>query len=337
MHIDIHQFLRLRHDLAVADVRSEGEYIHGHIAGAHNIPILNNDERHQVGIDYKTKGQQEAIKTGFRMVGPRLTQIIEDAQSLGDEFIVHCWRGGMRSSNFCQFLQMANKKTHQLVGGYSAYRHAVLDSFNQPLNLTVLGGCTGSGKTDVLRALAAQGEQIIDLEKLAHHKGSVFGGLMMKTQPTTEQFQNDLFEAMIKLDRSKRIWIEDESLGIGKVFLPEPFWRQMKKAQMIEIVVDKDERIKRLVKEYGHTDTDAFLEAMVRITRKLGGQHFNSAKERLLQGDMAATIEILLAYYDKAYRIGLDQKAARIRFKVSWNGEDVSVICNELLSSSTEN
>jgi len=331
MHIDIHQFLKLRHDLPVADVRSEGEYEDGHIPGSRNIPILNNEERHLVGIDYKNKGQQEAIKTGFKMVGPRLSQIIEDAQVFGNEFIVHCWRGGMRSANFCKFVQMANQKTHQVTGGYKAYRRAVLESFHQPLNLTILGGCTGSGKTDVLHALAAQGEQIIDLENLAHHKGSVFGGLMMPPQPTTEQFQNNLFEALLKLDRAKRIWIEDESLGIGKIFLPEFFWKQMKESPIIEIDVRKDERIKRLVRDYGQTDTNAFLDAMAKITRKLGGQHFNAAKEKLLEGDMASTIEIILTYYDKAYRIGLDNKASRVKFKASWNGEDVDAISRELI------
>ncbi|MEJ7643005.1 MAG: tRNA 2-selenouridine(34) synthase MnmH [Chryseolinea sp.] len=337
MHIDINQFLTLRHDLPVVDVRSEGEYEHGHVPGARNIPILNNEERHQVGIDYKEKGQQEAIKTGFKMVGPRLSQIIEEAQPLGTEFIVHCWRGGMRSANFCQFVQMANQKTHQVVGGYKAYRHIVLDSFEQPLNLTVLGGCTGSGKTDVLHALATKGEQIIDLESLAHHKGSVFGGLMMPPQPSTEQFQNDLFEALLKLDRSRRIWIEDESLRIGKICLPESFWRQMNKSPIIEIVVNKEERIKRLVREYGHTDSDAFLEAMTKITRKLGGQHFNTAKERMLQGDMASAIEILLGYYDKAYRIGLDNKASRVKFKASWDGENENPLCKELLYYKEQN
>jgi tRNA 2-selenouridine synthase len=331
MHIDIRQFLKLRDDLPVADVRSEGEYGNGHIPGSVNIPILNNDERHRVGIDYKNKGQQEAIKTGFKLVGPRLSEIIEDAQKLGSELLVHCWRGGMRSANFCQFVQMANQKTHQLHGGYKAYRHEVLESFRQPLNLTILGGCTGSGKTQVLHALEAKGEQIIDLEKLANHKGSVFGGLRMPPQPTTEQFQNNLFEALLKLDRTKRIWIEDESLGIGKIFLPESLWNQMNESPIVEIEVGKNERIKRLVVEYGQTDPQEFLDAMGKITRKLGGQHFNAAKEKLLQGDMAATIDILLTYYDKAYRMGLDKKGSRVKRKATWNGDDANVISEALI------
>jgi tRNA 2-selenouridine synthase len=179
--------------------------------------------------------------------------------------------------------------------------------------------------------LADHGEQIIDLELLASHKGSVFGGLMMNPQPTSEQFHNDLFEAIHKLDRSKRIWIEDESLGIGNVFLPEPFWSQMRVSPMIEIDVDKPKRIERLVQEYGAADRDAFLGAMSRITRKLGGQHFNAAKERLLADDMFATIDILLTYYDKAYRKGLDGKSDRIKRKICWNSGDARDIAKEML------
>ncbi|MEO5975954.1 MAG: tRNA 2-selenouridine(34) synthase MnmH [Chryseolinea sp.] len=331
MRLSISDFLQLRHDLPVVDVRSEGEHATGHIRGAHNIPILNNDERRQVGTDYKQKGQQEAIRTGFRLVGPRLTQIVDDARQLGNELIVHCWRGGMRSGNFCQFVEMARQKTHQLDGGYKAYRQLSLESFRQPLQLTIIGGYTGSGKSEVLRALGDHGEQIIDLEMLARHKGSVFGGLSMPPQPTSEQFHNDLFEAIIKLDRSKRIWIEDESLGIGQVFLPEPFWSQMRISPIVEIDVDKSTRVERLVKEYGSADRDAFLEAMLKITRKLGGQHFIAAKERLEADDMPATIDILLTYYDKAYRRGLDNKSDRVKNKFHWNGNNVNNIAEDLI------
>jgi tRNA 2-selenouridine synthase len=214
--VDILEFLSLRNQLPVIDVRSESEYREGHMRNAFNISLLNNAERVAVGTDYKQKGQLEAIKTGFRLVGPRLAGIIEDTEKIGKELLVYCWRGGMRSSNFCQFVGMAGIKTQLLRGGYKAYRQLALEAFKKPLQLIVIGGCTGSGKSEILHALAAQGEQVIDLEKLANHKGSAFGGLMMPPQPTTEQFQNDLFEEVLKLDPDKRVWIEDESLAVGK-------------------------------------------------------------------------------------------------------------------------
>jgi len=325
------EFLSLRHQLPVVDVRSEGEYQEGHVRSAGNIPLLNNAERVAVGTDYKYKGQDEAIKTGFRLVGPRLADMMEAAGQLGKELLVYCWRGGMRSSNFCQFAGMASIKTHRLEGGYKAYRQVALATFKKSLQLIVIGGCTGSGKSDILRALAMRGEQIIDLEKLANHKGSTFGGLMMPPQPTTEQFQNDLFEEILKLDPDKRFWIEDESLAVGKIFLPNDLWKQMCLSPVVEIGVQKQIRIKRLVEEYGPSDKEEFLHAMVRITKKLGGQRFNMAKEKLLQGDMGSTIEILLAYYDKAYRNGLEQKKHRIKLYTSWNGSNVDDYASELV------
>lgn len=331
MKLDIEDFLTLRHELPVIDVRSEGEFAQGHIPGVHNIPILNNEERRQVGTDYRRQGQAEAIRTGFRLVGPRLSDIIGKSAMLGNEIIVHCWRGGMRSSNFCSFVEMARQKTHQLQGGYKAYRSRAHDVFREPLQLVVLGGCTGSGKSDILRALKDRGEQVIDLEWMANHKGSVFGGLMMPPQPTTEQFENDLFEVLMKADRTKRIWVEDESHGIGRIFLPEQFWQQINTSPVVEVQLNKTERIRRLAKEYGPANRDAFLDAMTRITKKLGGQHFNAAKEKLLANDLEATIDILLVYYDKAYNTGLANKETRIRRKLEWHGDNIDAIADELI------
>ena len=340
MTIGLNEFLKLRHELPVVDVRSEGEFAEGHILKAQNLPILNNAERVQVGTDYKQKGQMEAIRTGFRLVGPRLPEIIDAAEKIGRELLVHCWRGGMRSGNFCQFVGMAKIKTFQLTGGYKAYRHAALESFRGPFKLIVIGGCTGSGKSDVLKALAAKGEQVIDLESLANHKGSVFGGLTMPPQPTTEQFQNNLFENILKLDLDRRIWIEDESIAIGKIFLPEPLWRQMNTSPIIELDVAREVRVRRLVEEYGKASPEKFLEAMVKITKKLGGQHFNAAKEKLLQGDWASAIDILLTYYDKAYANGLARKAERIQSRIQWSGRDVdsfveSALLNTVIATKT--
>jgi tRNA 2-selenouridine synthase len=329
--VEILEFLSLRNQLPVIDVRSEGEYEEGHMRNAFSIPLLNNAERVAVGTDYKQKGQQEAIKTGFRLVGPRLAGIIEETEQIGRELLVYCWRGGMRSSNFCQFVGMARIKTQTLQGGYKAYRQVALESFKRPLRLMVIGGCTGSGKSEILRALEGMGEQVIDLENLANHKGSAFGGLMMPPQPTTEQFQNDLFEKLLNLDLSKRVWIEDESLAVGRIFLPHDLWTQMGISPVVEIEVKKEVRIERLVNEYGAADKNEFLEAMTKVNKKLGGQHFKRAKEMLLQGDMASTIDILLAYYDKAYTMALDKKKGRIKLQVPWDGKNVNNYVRDLV------
>jgi tRNA 2-selenouridine synthase len=334
MPLSVEEFLSLRHTLPVIDVRSEGEFEQGHIEGAINIPLLNNEERVIVGTTYKRKGQPEAIREGFRLVGPRLADIIKQTEkvSAGKEIIVHCWRGGMRSSNFSQFAGMAKIKSQTVKGGYKAYRQFALDYFGKPLQIILIGGCTGSGKSEVLRALAAQGEQILDLENLAHHKGSAFGSLMQLPQPTTEQFHNNLFEEILKLDLSKRIWVEDESITIGGVYLPPDFWNQMKTSPVVEMQVSKEVRIQRLVNEYGPANREEFLAAMGRITKKLGGQHYNAAKEKLLQGDMHSVIDILLTYYDKTYLASMEQKKERIKLSLSWDGEKTVEYAKKLIA-----
>lgn len=334
MLLSIEDFLKLRSSHPIVDVRSQGEYNEGYIRGAINIPILNNEERVAVGTDYKQKGQQEAIKTGFRLVGPRLLDIINETQRIanGSEILVHCWRGGMRSSNFCQFVSMAGVKSHQLNGGYKAYRHEALESFKRPLQIILLTGCTGSGKSEVLRALKANGEQILDLEALANHKGSAFGGLLMPQQPSTEQFQNELFEEIHQLDVSKRVWIEDESIAIGKIFLPNDLWKNMMQSPLVQMDVSKEIRVQRLVSEYGPADREEFLTIMGKVVKKLGGQHYNAAKDKLLEGDMASTIDILLTYYDKAYLNSIAKRKDKVQFNLIWDGIKTNSFVNELIN-----
>jgi tRNA 2-selenouridine synthase len=338
MTITLDDFLILRHQLPAVDVRSEGEYAEGHITGVANIPILNNAERIAVGTDYKQKGQKEAIYTGFKMVGPRLGEIVYQAEQLAKdgEMLVHCWRGGMRSGNFSQFIGMVGIKSRQLIGGYKTYRQRALDSFELPLQLMVVGGRTGSGKSEVLRALEVSGEQILDLEKLANHKGSVFGGLMQGPQPTTEQFQNNLFEEILKLDINKRIWVEDESIAIGKIFLPNPFWRSLRDGPVFRIDVAKEKRVERLVNEYGSADKQEFLEAMEKITRKLGGQHFTAAKEKWLAGDAHTAIDILLNYYDRAYTNGLENREYIVSPAITWDGHNATDCAQALIQSAND-
>ena len=336
--VGIDDFLKRSRILPVVDVRSESEYQDGHFPGSENIPLLKDPERVLVGTDYKKKGKEEAIKTGFRLVGPRLEKLVDHVVTFAAdrELLVYCWRGGMRSKNFCDFVGMAGVVTHRLEGGYKTYREKAFQAFEQPLPLLVIGGKTGSGKSEILRALELQGEQVLDLEYMANHKGSAFGGLLQEPQPTNEQFINLLFEKLRSLDLNRPIWVEDESIAIGKIFLPKTFFEQKRKAPVVQIEVDKSIRVNRLVNEYGPANREEFLAAMERITKKLGGQNFNMAKEHLLQGDMHATIDILLSYYDKAYSESLAKKSSSVQAVCSWNGSDNQALMSELKKIASE-
>lgn len=333
--LSVQDFLIQRKSLPVLDVRSESEFAKGHVPGAINIPILNDAERKIVGTLYKQHGPKAAIKEGIKLVGPRLHDIIEQAEliSAGQEVLVHCWRGGMRSNNFCWLISRLGINAKPLQGGYKAYRAEVLKSFENDFKFMVVSGSTGSGKTEILQALKKQGEQIICLETLANHKGSAFGGLGLGEQPTTEQFENNLYEEILKLDLNKRIWIEDESIAIGKIFLPQPLWKQLRSSPLVKVNVPVDVRVKRLVADYGDVNTTDLLEATQKITTKLGGQHFKAAKESLLQNDLSTTASILLTYYDKAYEKAIVKRQDQVVTQLDFDWQNLDAFIKDKLCS----
>jgi len=311
--ISIKEFLSSRTNTPIVDVRSPKEYQLAHIPGAINIPLFNDAERAMVGTTYKHEGREKAITQGLELVGPKMAEFVAEGKRILQEhqaayITMHCWRGGMRSKSMATLFNFAGIPTLTITGGYKVYRNAVQQSFANPLHLIVLGGKTGSAKTAILQALQQQGEQIIDLEKLANHKGSAFGQLGEDPQPSSEYFENLLFEKIQQLDSTKRIWIEDESHLIGKVFIPETFWEQMRNAQVIYCDFPIEERINYLVTTYGNFDHEGVIESVKRITKKLGGQHAKAALEAYEAGDLKKATEIVLVYYDKTYNYGLSKR-----------------------------
>lgn len=308
--ISVQEFIRLADaGLPVADVRSPAEYAHAHIPGARNLPLFDNEERAEVGTLYKRVGKVAAVQRGLALVGPKLEGFTREALSWGaPEVLVHCWRGGMRSASMAWLLETVGLRVYLLEGGYKAYRHEVLDAFERPYRLISIGGFTGSGKTDLLKALASAGEQVLDLEGLACHKGSAFGAIGERPQPTTEHFEHLVYDSLRRMDPARRIWVEDESRSIGRVFIPQGIWNRMDGAPLLILQVPEQTRVQRLLRDYGTDDLAPLTEAIRKIGKRLGYDRCQEALAACEQGDLARAASVCLTYYDKFYRGGMESR-----------------------------
>lgn len=306
---DVSEFLD--RDTPIIDVRSPGEFAQGHIPGAHSLPLFSNEERAVVGTLYKQQGRDVAMLEGLRIVGPKLAPIVEEARALAPDghIRVHCWRGGERSGSVAWLLDKAGfTEVITLRKGYKAFRNHVLAAFEEPVELRVLGGYTGTGKTETLGHLRALGEQVIDLEGLAHHKGSSFGAIGEEPQPTTEHFENLLWNELRSLDRSSPVWVEDESVLIGRVKVPQVFHDRLRSSVLYFAEMSQEERADRLVVDYGKYPPEQLAEALKRIERRVGPQHCKTALAALAEGDLRTVAIIALTYYDKTYAFGLNKR-----------------------------
>lgn len=304
-------FLKQAQYLPIIDVRSPAEWEQGHIPGSINIPLFSNDERAKVGTRYKQAGKEFALELGLEVVGPKMLDFVRKAKKVAKDrsVLVHCWRGGMRSGSMAWLFETAGLQASTLNGGYKGYRKYIREQFAEPVNLIVLGGHTGSGKTDILKAIEQCGEQFLDIEAIAHHKGSAFGTIGQETQFTNEHFENKLAEAWLKLDKSKRIWVEDESRTLGSNAIPDPLFNQMRTVKLWRVIVPKELRIKRLVKEYAFIDKEMLKEAVLKIERKLGGLKTKQCLEAIQLENYELVVDITLDYYDKGYEFGNAKRA----------------------------
>ncbi len=312
--LEVAEFLQESTHCVLLDVRSPGEFAQGHIPGAISFPLFSDAERALVGTCYKQQGKEQALELGLELVGPKMAGFIKQARVLapGRRLAVHCWRGGQRSGSMAWLFRQAGFEVATLVGGYKNYRRYVLEGFQDvPLQLLVVGGRTGSGKTKILKELALSGEQVVDLEGIAHHKGSAFGSIGESEQPTVEQFENNLFQTLCALDTQRRVWIENESRSIGRVYIPAAFWEKMRKSTLFNVQIPEAARIDNLLQDYVLTDKSELEAAFLRIDKKLGGQHLKAALEALQADDFATAARIALHYYDKTYQHGLEHNPSQ--------------------------
>jgi tRNA 2-selenouridine synthase len=307
-------FIQNRNSIAIIDVRSEGEYEQGHFPGAYSIPILNNEERAAVGTCYKRKGNAAAVLLGYELVGTKFGTYIQAAKKVAPNKVIgiYCWRGGLRSNIMASLLKSAGFTVYILAKGYKSYRHWALFQLQQPKYIKVLGGHTGSAKTEMLQWLAEQGEQVIDLEKLANHRGSAFGHIGLGNQPTKEHFENMLALEWSQMSRMKPLWLEDENRMIGHISLPDNVYVQIRESKLYKMMVPENERALHILNTYGKMPVESLAAATTSIKKRLGDALYREAISLLESGDLAGWLRIVLHYYDKAYEHGNAKRDSNI-------------------------
>ncbi|MFL5808405.1 MAG: tRNA 2-selenouridine(34) synthase MnmH, partial [Flavisolibacter sp.] len=322
---------------------------HAQIPGALSLPLFTDEERKIVGTTYKQQSREQAIKIGLDMFGPKMRKMVEEVEEISNKqgatgkeansqlptansIFLYCWRGGMRSSAVAWLLDLYGFKVYTLAGGYKAFRNHVLQTFQEPFSFRIIGGFTGSGKTEILQELEKNGEPAIDLEKIASHKGSAFGAFKMPTQPTPEMFENLLAKALWRITENSKfkvqsqnstnlpadsftihdsrptIWLEDESQRIGDLNIPSALWETMRQSPLIFLEIPFEERLNHLTEEYMGCDTEKLMDSVRRISKRLGGLETKNTIELLEKGDHKEAFRILLNYYDKRYLKGLHNR-----------------------------
>lgn len=319
--LDIKDFLAVQG--TILDVRSPKEFEHARIPGALNLPLFTDSERAEVGTLYKHSGHDAAVEKGLELVGPKLKNFVTHAKEIlkGNPAKIYCARGGMRSSSMQWLLETAGIPTCRLNGGYKAFRRMALTLDFTSANLIVIGGFSGSAKTTILHTLKTLGAQILDLERLASHRGSSYGMLQGLKQSSIEQFENEIADCWLNFDQSKPIYVEDESRMIGTCRIMNDLFLKMRTAPLIFIEKSFEIRVNQLVKDYSLLSSQELIEATKRISKHLGSSLTNEVIHHIESGFLKPAIEIVLKYYDSTYLYGMSKRAAPIR-KISFDREE---------------
>jgi len=303
--------VKYKHYDTIIDARTPGEYALDHIPGAVSAPVLNDAERAEVGTLYKQVSPFEAKKLGASLIAKNVARHIDALFRPHDKNwrpLIYCWRGGKRSGAMAHILREVGWQAETLPGGYRAYRRWVVETLTTlpaELNFTVVHGPTGSGKSRFLAALARAGAQVLDLEALARHRGSVLGGLPNAPQPTQKWFESLLLAALEKLDRRAPVYVEGESKKIGEIQVPEALMARMRASRCIVLQTDLETRVTLLLDEYRHFLAErAALEAQLDcLTALHGKEKIAQWKTLAAKGEWREFVARLLReHYDPAYQ-----------------------------------
>lgn len=304
------QFNELK-DALVIDVRSPCEYEEERILSAVNVPLLSDVERAEVGTLYKAEGELSAKRLALKFISPKIPEIVDRIFGMrkhGQPLVVHCWRGGLRSEAVASFLSVVGFDCFRLTGGYKAWRKEViqfLDETEWPFTVVALQGLTGVGKTDILKALDSSGLNVLDLEGLANHRGSAFGGIGLGKQPSQKNFEAAIYDKLKSIDGGV-VYLEAEGRKVGRLSLPKRLLALIESAPKIFVTSSMEARTDRLVADYAGITDGAFkeeaLDSLVRLKERLGGQAIAELSELLEQGRLREIAgRLLVEYYDPLY------------------------------------
>lgn len=303
--------LELDHFDLVIDVRSPAEFALDHISGAVNFPVLNNEERAQVGTLYKQVSPFAAKKLGAALVSRNIANHLEQQLlEMPREWrpLIYCWRGGERSGAFTHILNRIGWKAMQLEGGYQGFRRTVINDLENAatrFSFWVICGMTGSGKTRVLREAQTLGAQVLDLEALAIHRGSVLGNEPNIEQPTQKGFETALWDALRSLDPAKPVLVESESKKVGGVHIPDALMEKIRNGVCIELRSTPQTRVSWLLREYHHflADTDNFKRKLALLIAHYGKVQIAQWNEAIDAGQFPELVEeLLVKHYDPSYQ-----------------------------------
>lgn len=317
------------------DLRSPIEYQQAHIPGAVNIPLFSDDERSEVGIIYRYKGPSLAKSKGLEVVAPRLASLVSEIQENAKEndLVLYCWRGGDRSDAVAKVLDIMQVDGYRLAGGYKAYRTHVMQKLQElPHNrVVVIHGLTGTGKTEIIKEMANNGWPALDLEGLANHRGSVFGGLGLGEQPKQKQFESMLYETMQRFSDHDYLIVESESKRVGRLFLPDHLFAMMKSGLHVLIYDTLENRVNRLLHEYvedARNKTKDLLACVKGLQHYLGKKKIQEVIDLINAQQILDAIRVLLIdYYDPLYGY---PSSSDVHFDLSVDGSDSSLAARSL-------
>ncbi len=313
-YISIDKFLKESQGELLLDVRAPIEFEKGHLAQAFNIPLFDNMERAEIGTLYKQQGKDTAVTRGLEIVSPKMLSLATKVKELSKngKVYVYCFRGGMRSGSFGWLMSTVGLDTYILKGGYRSFRNYILEYFGLPRQIVLLGGKTGSGKTEILKELSKLEFQTIDLEKIAHHKGSAFGSINELAQNPQQVFEAELYHELSACKALKTTVFEDESQTIGFNKIPQGLWDRMTDSTIIHIEVPLELRVMKLVADYETADLEALRNATKKISKRLGPMNTKLCLQHIDNRNFADVARLALLHYDKSYAYSYENKKKEI-------------------------